>query len=407
MNKILRQDSEDIVRHAIDKVKPNKAVKEALKKCHFNNGRVILIAIGKAAVEMARAVDIKVDTGIIITKYGYGCQSFNNIECYEAGHPIVDENSINATKKAINLVSDLKENDNVLFLLSGGGSALFEVPLISLEELQDINNQLIKCGANIEEINTIRKRLSDVKGGRFGKLCYPAKVFNIVLSDVVGDRLDMVASGPTVIDTSTSNDALDIVHKYHLNISKETKELLNKETIKELNNVESYVCGDVSMLAKYTKEKCEELGYRPVIINDQETSDIEVTKNKFIKLIKEYKYEKEKLAFIITGEITVEVKGQGLGGRNEQLALELAKELKDTNASIICVGSDGTDGPTDAAGGYADGDTSKELEDKGINIDDYIKNNDAYHALKEINNLIITGPTGTNVNDVYLLLIKN
>ena len=181
----------------------------------------------------------KISDGVCITKYDHVMGEIPHVRCYEAGHPVVDENSINATKQAEELVKDLTADDTVVFLVSGGGSALFEDPCIPLEELQDITKKLLSCGADITEINTIRKRLSNVKGGKFAEQCEPASVFSIILSDIIGDPLDMIASGPAYPDSSTSEDVLAIVHKYQLSLSDAVMDLFAKETPKELKKCSS------------------------------------------------------------------------------------------------------------------------------------------------------------------------
>ena len=292
----LREDAKYIYTRAIEAVLPDEAVRRALDGADFP-GRVILVAAGKAAWRMASAavsaLGERIDTGIVITKYGHAQGTIPGIVCREAGHPVPDENSFSAAREALALTENLTADDTVLFLLSGGGSALFESPLVPGAELQDITAQLLGCGADIVEINTIRKRLSAVKGGRFARHCAPAHVFAVVLSDIVGDPVDMIASGPVSPDSSTCADAL------------------------------------------------------------------------------------------------------------------AAAEIAGTeNIVVFSVGSDGTDGPTDAAGGLADGGTVKRLAAAGKTVADVLQNNDAYHALRDTGDLIITGPTGTNVNDFAAALVR-
>ena len=219
MNTTLRRDADEIIRSSIQAVLPDKAVCRALEDFQPVGGRVLLVAAGKAAWQMAHAAVQAlghVDGGVVVTKYGHVKGEIPGVSCYEAGHPVPDANSFAATEKALALVQGLTAEDTVLFLLSGGGSALFEKPLVPGGELQDITNQLLASGADIVEMNTIRKRLSAVKGGRFAQHCTPAKVFSIVLSDILGDPLDMIASGPAVPDGSTCAQALAIAEKYHL-----------------------------------------------------------------------------------------------------------------------------------------------------------------------------------------------
>ena len=216
----LRQDADRIYSAAIEQALPDVAVRESLAGRDFGSGRVILISVGKAGWQMASAarnvLGTRITAGAVITKYEHSQGPLESLEVLEAGHPIVDEASFRAAGRALELVSGLTAEDTVLFLLSGGGSALFEQSPLSLAELQDISQQLLACGANIQEINCIRKRLSLVKGGRFGAACAPAHVLSVILSDVVGDRLDMIASGPACVDTSTTAEALDLVERYHL-----------------------------------------------------------------------------------------------------------------------------------------------------------------------------------------------
>ena len=269
--KWLREDADAIVSAGIKAVLPDEAVKRAIKDMPVPKGRLILVAAGKAAWQMAKAASdsVNVDAGIVVTKYEHVREELPGIACFEAGHPVPDQNGFDATAKALDAVSGLSADDTVLFLLSGGGSALFESPLIPGDELQDITRQLLACGADIVEINTIRKRLSRVKGGRFAELCSPAKVYTVVLSDIIGDPLDMIASGPSYPDQSTCRDALDVVEKYGLRLTETARELLGKETPKSLDNVTTEVTGSVSELCKAISRKCEELGYRPVILTDR------------------------------------------------------------------------------------------------------------------------------------------
>ncbi|WP_044913940.1 glycerate kinase type-2 family protein [Butyrivibrio sp. WCE2006] len=406
----LHKDAEFIIKNSIKAVLPDAAVKKALSNFTHTNGKVVLIAAGKAAWQMAAAaVEVlnHVDRGIVITKYGHIKGEISGIECYEAGHPVPDENSFNATKRALGMVSDLSEKDTVIFLLSGGGSALFELPLIPGDELQNITKQLLSSGADISSINTIRKRLSHVKGGRFALACAPAKVFSVVLSDIIGDPLDMIASGPAYPDNSTCDEAKAIVQKYGLTLSDTTLKLLEVETPKEIKNVDTYITGSVRELCKAAADNCRELGYETLILTDELCCEAKEAGRFLASIARTNAKTGKKLAFIAGGETVVHLTGSGKGGRNQELALASAEGIGNLESciAIFSVGSDGTDGPTDAAGGYADTDTMKELSDKGINIHDVLSNNDAYNALKETEGLIITGPTGTNVNDVAVVLI--
>lgn len=409
MNKELRNISDNIIKAAISAVLPDEAVKRTLENKEFT-GRVFLIAIGKAAWQMAKTakdcLDETIDSGVVITKYGHIKGDIKGIKCIEAGHPILDENSIKGTKEALKAIEGLTSNDTVLFLVSGGGSALFESPLISLEELQDITNQLLGCGADIVEINTIRKRLSAVKGGKFAKLCEPAKVYAIILSDIIGDPLDMIASGPACPDSSTCKDARHIIEKYNIKISDEVGKLLDIETPKSLDNVTTTINGSVKGLCLAASKECAKYGYKPIILTDELSCEAKEAGSFLASIAKTHINDNEKLAYIAGGETVVTITGKGKGGRNQELALSACVSIANlNNVALFSIGSDGTDGPTDAAGGYVDSDSYKELKDKGIDVYEVLKQNDAYNALDKIGGLIKTGPTGTNVNDVTVLLI--
>ena len=410
MNASLRKDADQIVRESIAAVLPDEAVRRTLKDYRPGAGKTLLVAAGKAAWQMAKAaVDTlgQVDGGVVITKYGHVIGEIPGVVCYEAGHPVPDENSFAATKKALELVENRSAGDTVIFLLSGGGSALFELPLISGEELQDITRQLLASGADIVEMNTIRKRLSAVKGGRFALACAPAKVLSIVLSDILGDPLDMIASGPAYPDSSTCKQAKNIAAKYELKFSPDAEKLLNEETPKELHNVETHINGSVRELCAAAAAAAQKLGYDPIILTDQLCCEAREAGSFLASILKSHFQSDRSLAFIAGGETIVHLTGHGLGGRNQELALAAAPGIADIpGAAVFSVGSDGTDGPTDAAGGYVDGETCAALAERGISVFDMLRDNDAYHALQVVSGLIVTGPTGTNVNDVAVALLK-
>ena len=409
MSKI-REDADKIVQAALAAALPDAAVKRALEGRDFGPGRLVLVAAGKAAWQMAAAacgiLGERLDAGIVVTKYGHVKGPIPGVECCEAGHPVPDENSFAATQKAIGLVSGLTEQDTVLFLLSGGGSALFEKPLIPAEQLEDITRQLLGCGASIVEINTLRKRLSAVKGGRFARLCRPAKVFSVVLSDIIGDPLDMIASGPAYPDSSTCAQAAAIVERYGLRLSDEARALLEQETPKELDNVETQITGSVRQLCAAAETVCRQLGYEPVVLTDQLCCTARDAGSFLGAVARTHNDTQKSLAFIAGGETVVQLTGKGLGGRNQEIALAAAPLLAGLDrAAVFSVGSDGTDGPTDAAGGYCDQESLAALAAAGWDVPATLADNDAYHALDAVNGLIITGPTGTNVNDLTVLLL--
>ena len=409
MNMTLRHDADAIVRASIQAVLPDEAIRRALAEFRPGPGRTLLVAAGKAAWQMAKAaVDTlgQVDGGVVVTKYDHVKGAIPGVDCYEAGHPVPDNGSFFATARALELVQGLSADDTVLFLLSGGGSALFEQPFVSGEELQDITRQLLACGADIVEMNTIRKRLSRVKGGRFAQACAPANVFAVVLSDILGDPLDMIASGPACPDASTCRQALAIAEKYGLKLSDEARRLLTVETPKTLDNVTTRITGSVRELCAAAAVQCRALGYEPMLLTDQLCCEAREAGSFLASVLRTHAGDGRRLAFLAGGETVVHLTGKGLGGRNQELALAAAPGIAGLNAAVFSVGSDGTDGPTDAAGGYVDGDTNAALQAAGLDVFEVLKQNDAYHALKAVDGLLVTGPTGTNVNDVAVALLR-
>ena len=406
----LRNDANAIIRASLAAVQPDEAVQRALRHFSPGKGRTVLVAAGKAAWQMAdAAVKIigQVDAGIVITKYDHVKAQIPGVQCYEAGHPVPDAKGVDATEKALRLVSGLTKEDTVLFLLSGGGSALFEAPLIPLDELQNITKQLLACGADITEINTIRKRLSGVKGGRFALKCAPAKVFSIVLSDILGDPLDMIASGPAYPDSSTCEQAFEIANKYQLRLSETAWQLLSEETPKTLDNVTTHIAGSVRELCKAAASTCEALGYQAFLLTDLLSCQAKEAGSFLASIARTHASAKKPMAFLAGGETVVQLTGAGKGGRNQELALSAAAGIEGLeNVLIFSLGSDGTDGPTDAAGGMVDGTTAAALRQQGISIHQVLRDNDAYHALASVDGLIVTGPTGTNVNDICVVLIR-
>lgn len=414
MNQELRKDAKQIIDEAIASVQPDAAVRRALSNIVFSE-HVYIVAIGKAGWQMADAAvsylqenGIKYEKGIVITKYHHVMGQLPRIHCVEAGHPVPDENSFKGTQEVLSMVKDLTEEDMVLFLVSGGGSALFEKPRISKKELSDITEQLLASGADIVEMNTIRKRLSEVKGGRFALACMPAMVEAVVLSDIVGDPMDMIASGPAYPDASSCADAGKIAKKYKLRLSVEAEKCLKDETPKELRNVHTQIIGSVRQLCKAAQKACKELGYKPRILAEDVTAEAREVGWDFaqLSLMKKNHAEKNKIALIAGGETIVHLQGKGRGGRNQELAFSAMKVIAgQKDIAIFSVGSDGTDGPTDAAGGYVDGDSYEALKNAGLSYEKILQDNDCYHGLQAIDGLVMTGPTGTNVNDFWVALI--
>ena len=409
MTTSLRAQGEQIVRGALRAVLPDEAVRRALKDAHFP-GRVFLVAAGKAAWQMAsvaREALPEIAGGVAVTKYGHVKGEIDGVACYEGGHPVPDENSLRGTKAALALTEHLRADDTVLFLLSGGGSALFEQPLLPLAELQDITSQLLAAGADIVEINTIRKRLSTVKGGRFAAHCAPAQVYAIVLSDIVGDPLDMIASGPACPDRSTCAQARAIAEKYALRLSSQARALLNEETPKALTNVTTKITGSVRELCAAAADECRVLGYEPLLLTDRLTCEAREAGSFLASVARTHANDGKNLAFLAGGETVVHLTGSGKGGRNQELALAAALGIEGlSNALILSAGSDGTDGPTDAAGGIVDGGTAEAMRARGVDPAQALRDNDSYRALSAADALLVTGPTGTNVNDVSLVLLR-
>lgn len=411
MNQLLHEDAEKIVSAGIHAVLPDVAVIRALESYDFGTGGVYLVAAGKAAWQMAHAavscLSGRIRRGVVITKYGHSGGPLAGIACFEGGHPIPDEGSCRGTRAALALVRDLGAQDTVVFLLSGGGSALLEEPLVPLSELQDITGQLLACGADIVEINTIRKRLSAVKGGRFAQACAPARVLCIVLSDILGDPLDMIASGPACPDSSTCAQAAAIAEKYRLALSPAAAALLRQETPKTLPNVTTKITGSVRELCRAAADACRAEGYEPILLTDCLCCEAREAGSLLGSIARTHAGQGCRRAFIAGGETVVHLTGHGLGGRNQELALAAAPALAGLRGCcVFSVGSDGTDGPTDAAGGYTDGEALAALTAAGLDVPRALADNDAYHALQAVGGLIMTGPTGTNVNDVAVVLTE-
>ena len=407
----IRTDAQTIIQQSLQACLPDQAVSRALAHRTFGPGRLRLVAIGKAAWQMAacagQLLGDRLEAGVVVTKHGHSRGEIPRCTVYEGGHPLPDQGSYRGTQAAMDLVQGLAAEDTVIFLVSGGGSALFERPLIPPDELTAITQALLACGADIVEMNTIRKRLSAVKGGRFAQLCAPARVCSIVLSDVLGDPLDMIASGPACPDSPTCADALAVVSKYSLRLSDQAMACLHSETPKQLDNVETRITGSVRELCAAAADACRGLGYEPVLLTDRLCCQAKEAGSFLASVLKTHENTDRPLAFLAGGETVVHLTGHGLGGRNQELALAAAPGIAGmANAAVFSVGSDGTDGPTDAAGGYVDGDTAAALAAKGLSVHDVLADNDAYHALQAVDGLIVTGPTGTNVNDVAVALVQ-
>ena len=411
----LKEYAVHVVKGAIGLMLPEAAVANALTN-FYAPGKIILAAIGKAAWRMSYAarevLGEKISCGIVITKDKHSMGRIGDFEIYECAHPVPDDRVIKAAKRLTEAVCGLCANDTVLFLVSGGGSALFEIPAegVSLDDIAGITGQLLASGADIAEMNIVRKRLSSVKGGKFAALCAPAKVYSIILSDVLEDRLDTIASGPAYHDMSSEEDAIAVVDKFSLNIKPEISELLRHPGIGKLQNVTSVVAGNCSGLCSAAEEILKKDGYNVLTLTTRLSCEARSAGEVFACIAKEIAADSHPVsppcAVIMGGETVVHIKGNGVGGRNQEMALAAAIGIKGmSNVAFISVGSDGTDGPTDAAGGVVDGDTVNRLLSLGINPQLALDNNDSYNALNAAGDLVVTGPTGTNVNDISVLLM--
>ena len=413
---LMLHDAHKIISDSIAAVLPDEAVRRALTDRSFP-GRVVLVAIGKAAWRMANTahgvLGDQISRGVVITKYDHSEGLIGNLEIIEAGHPVPDENSVCGARRALELVSGLTDKDTVLFLISGGGSALFELPLegAALDDIAALTRQLLACGADITEINAIRKHLSAVKGGRFAAACAPAHVLSVVLSDVLGDPIDAIASGPAAPDSSTCQDVQRIMDKYALSVPEHIRSLLAQETPKALEDVETVITGNVTALCHAAAHSAAQLGYTPLVLTTTMDCEAREAGALLAAIAREIRQSGQPVrpscAVIMGGETVVHLRGDGKGGRNQELALAAAggiDGLKDV--CIFSLGSDGTDGPTDAAGGIVTGDFVRECKARRLSIDAALQNNDAYPLLKAMNALLMTGPTGTNVNDAAVLLCR-
>ncbi|MCX5803005.1 MAG: glycerate kinase [Proteobacteria bacterium] len=431
INKKLAIDIFNSALHAADPYESVRIHTDYIVSTYHNEkfNKLFLVSFGKAAFPMTRAVidsagDI-ITSGIVITKYGHATKTdlSNKINIFEAGHPVPDENGFRVTKNIINLLKKADRQTLVVSLISGGGSALLVAPCngITLSEKQRVTELLLKAGANINELNTIRKHISGVKGGRLAELAFPAKTLSLILSDVIGDRLDVISSGPTSPDKTTYQDALGVISKYNLTdrVPQKILSLLKDgvqgnlpETPKEGNpifeKVENIIVGSNRMATDAARIKASELGFDASVISTEIQGEAKEVGSLFAKKAIEIRRSnvRKPICLIAGGETTVTVKGNGTGGRNMEMALSFALEIDGIDGiTFLSAGSDGTDGPTDAAGAFVDGQTVKSAKVKGLDPEVYLKNNDSYNLFDKINGLFITGPTGTNVMDIQIILI--
>ena len=413
-------------------------VRESVALSNFK--RIFVIGFGKATARMAKAMEEilgeRVTAGVSSVKDGH-TETLNTIRIIEASHPVPDKNGLKAAQAIVDLASRADEQTLVLTLISGGGSALIPYPWgvseedgiesLTLAEKQEVTRILLQCGATITEINTVRKHLSRIKGGRLAEWMFPAMSLNLILSDVVGDRLDVIASGATSPDTSTFRDMQDVFVKYDLtsqipeNILKIMRSGLKKripETPKPgaqvFDKVRNILIGTNSLALLAAKQQAEQMGYKTGILNSQLVGEAREVARELYKIARKYQKKKlpqeEPLCLLFGGETTVTIKGDGKGGRNQEMALSFLCEMADnpSAADRICFlsgGTDGNDGPTDAAGAFATIQLLDRAGKMGISLKEYLNNNDAYHFFDAINGLLKTGPTNTNVCDIQVILI--
>ncbi|SDK44855.1 hydroxypyruvate reductase [Maridesulfovibrio ferrireducens] len=403
--------------------------------------RIIVIGAGKATAKMALAIEEilgdRIESGIISVKYGH-TEKLQYIKTIEAAHPVPDENGVKAAHMIETLACSATDKTLVINLISGGGSALLTSPMsaeidgekiaITLEDKQAVTKSLLACGADISEINCIRKHLSNLKGGRLLRCLRPARSLNFILSDVVGDNLDTIASGMTSFDNSTYCDAISIIDHYEIRnkIPPHTLKALELgnlgrlvETLKkeEFNKVQAdnILIGTNRIALLGARDKAIELGYNVQILTSRLEGEAANAADMFWAIAQDERQwellEKKPACIIAGGETVVTIKGNGKGGRNQEMALTFLMrlgqdKLEGKGIHFLAASTDGNDGPTDAAGGFADAAVLEKSRKMGLSIADYLKNNDSYHFLEKVGALHKTGPTNTNVCDVQVLIVK-
>jgi glycerate 2-kinase len=400
----LAQSALRIFRAAVKAADPADSVKRRLQDIGDYRS-IYVVGAGKAAVAMARAAEqvlgSRIRAGFVNTKYGHGGK-LRRIEVQECGHPIPDENGLRGARKIAEIARAAGPNDLVLCLISGGASALVPFPSegISLAQKQRAAGRLLACGASIHEFNCVRKHMSRIKGGQLARLAFPAHVRTLILSDVIGDDLDVIGSGPTVPDRSTLADAQTILDKYGIGAK------LGAETPKPgdpiFQNVENILVGSNRQAVEAGASKARELGFDTLILSTEIQGEAREIARVHAAIAKEMSRARRPMCVISGGEPTVTVRGSGLGGRNQEFVLGAALDIAGLkNVLVFSAGTDGTDGPTDAAGAYATGETGLHP-----NAGSALANNDSYHFFEEAGGLVKTGPTGTNVMDIQIVLAK-
>ena len=441
MKKTLKNECLAIFEAGVKAVDPYRAVNNVLrvegdflhlphhtfKISAFKN--IYVIGAGKASAYMALALEEilgeRLKRGLIIVKYDHGAY-LKKIKVIEAGHPIPDENGLRGAHALVELAKEFGKEDLVFCVISGGGSALLPLPVegISLKEKQDTTKALLSCGAPIHEINNIRKHLSQIKGGGLARAVYPATLVSLILSDVIGNDLGVIASGPTVADTSTFSGCRKILERYHLlsNIPRAVRSYILKgtkgkaqETPKSgsifFKKTINLIIGSNTQCLEAAEKKAKEMGYNTLLLSSfvqGETREVAKMQAAILKeLITSHRPIPRPACIISGGEPTVTIRGRGKGGRNQEFALACGIEIAGWGgAAVLSAGTDGTDGPTEAAGAYADWRMVDRAKKLGLDPCHYLDNNDSFHFFEQLNDLIITGPTKTNVMDLIVLLVQ-
>jgi glycerate 2-kinase len=386
---------------------------------------VYVIGAGKAGASMAQAVERLlgkwINGGLLNVKYGHTAR-LRRIELNECGHPIPDENGVSGARRIAEIARQAGANDLIVCLISGGASALLPLPAppVTLEEKQETTRLLLKCGADIHELNCIRKHISLIKGGQLARLAHPATVLTLILSDVTGDDLDTIGSGPTVPDRSTFAQARAILDRYGIarDVPQSVRERLSLESPETpkpgdtvFENVQNLIVGSNRLAVDAAAREAKSLGYRTIVLStfiEGESREVAGVHAAIAKEIRATGRPVKPPACVISGgETTVTVGGEGLGGRNQEFALAAAQGIDGLEGVVILsAGTDGTDGPTDAAGAITDGTTIARANSKGVDAATFLSNNDSYHFFEGLGDLIKTGPTGTNVADVRIVLVR-
>ncbi len=402
-----------IYEHAIERVKPERVLKDHVLKIEE---KVYVVSVGKAAWRMAKVVKElipdRIEGGFVITKRGHAEGDIEGFEIREASHPIPDESSIEATEDLLKRLKDLEDDVLVLFLISGGTSALVELPEdgVDLEDIKRISSELMRRGADIYELNAVRKKLSRVKGGKLAS-AFPKKRFKaLIVSDVIGDRLDVIGSGPLHPDPGVPN-ALEVLEKYSIEASRRILNVLRRDTPEHPGNVEEVIVANLEMACDAALKKAEDLGFRSTILSTFIQGEAREVGRVLGQIAKEELFNSRPLkrpcVLIAGGETVVTVRGDGRGGRNQELALSASLEIEGLpGVAVASLGTDGTDGVTDATGAIVDGESTARMREKGLDPRELLERNDSYTALKASNDLVFTGPTGTNVNDIMIVVVS-